>query len=89
MGELEVTVNSEVHAQQKEQRDRKREENHPVVAQTKTQNRRKVLSTTAPRATAVVLMAAPCTKSLEGGNGVHKHGGGEERKLCWKSATVS
>ena len=39
--------------------------------------------------TAVVLMATPCTKSLRGGNGGHKHGGDEERKLCWQCANVS
>ena len=30
--------------------------------------------------TAGVLMATPCTKSLGGGTGGHKHGGGEGRK---------
>ena len=40
-------------------------------------------------ATAVVLMATPCTKSLRGGSGGHKHGGDEERKLCWQCANVS
>ena len=39
--------------------------------------------------TAEVLMATPCTKSLGGGSGGHKHGGDEGRKLCWKFATVS
>ena len=31
--------------------------------------------------TAVVLMATPCTNSLEGGSGGRKHGGDEGRKL--------
>ena len=38
--------------------------------------------------TAAVLMATPCTKSLGGGNGGHKHGGDEGRRLRWKFATV-
>ena len=36
--------------------------------------------------TAVVLMATPCIKSLGGGRGGRKQGGGEGRKLCWKFA---
>ena len=39
--------------------------------------------------TAAVLMATPCTNSLGGGPGGHKHGGEEGRRLCWKFATVS
>ena len=39
--------------------------------------------------TAVVLMATPCTKSLECESEGHKHGGDEGRKRCWKFATVS
>ena len=37
--------------------------------------------------TAVVLMATPCTKSLECEREGHKHGGDEGRKRCWKFAT--
>ena len=32
--------------------------------------------------TAEVLMGTPCTKSLGGESGGHKHGGDEGRKLC-------
>ena len=39
--------------------------------------------------TAEVLMAAPCTKSLGGESGGHKHEGCGGRKLCWKFAAVS
>ena len=39
--------------------------------------------------TAGVLMAIPCTKSLGGGSGGHKHGGDEGRRPGWKFATVS
>ena len=37
--------------------------------------------------TAGGLIATPCTKSLGGGCGGHKHGVGQGRKLCWKFAT--
>ena len=33
----------------------------------------------------MVLIATPCTQSLGGGTGGHKHGGGEGRKICWSS----
>ena len=39
--------------------------------------------------TAVVLMATPCTNSLGGRTGGHRHGGDEGRKLCWKFTSVS
>ena len=39
--------------------------------------------------TAEVLMATPCTNSLEGESGGHKHEGCGGRKLCWKFAAVS
>ena len=39
---------------------------------------------------AVVLRATPCTKSLGRDSVGHKQSkGGEGRKLCWNSATVS
>ena len=39
--------------------------------------------------TAEVLMATPCTNSLGGESGGHKHEGCEGRRLCWKFAAVS
>ena len=33
---------------------------------------------------AEVLMATPCTNSLEGESGGHKHEGCGGRRLCWK-----
>ena len=40
--------------------------------------------------TAAVLMATPCTNSLGGESGVHKHKVcGGRRQLCWKFAAVS
>ena len=39
--------------------------------------------------TAEVLKAAPCTKSLGGESGGHKHGGDVGSRLCWKFAAVS
>ena len=39
--------------------------------------------------TAEVLMATPCTKSLRGESGGHKHGGDVGRRLCWKFAAVA
>ena len=39
--------------------------------------------------TAVVLMATPCTKSLECESEGHKHGGDEGRKRCWKFVSWS
>ena len=39
--------------------------------------------------TAEVLMATPCTKSLGGESGGHKHEGDVGRRLCWKFAAVS
>ncbi len=37
--------------------------------------------------TAGGFLAIPCTNSLGGGTGGHRHEGGEGRKLCWKFAT--
>ena len=39
--------------------------------------------------TAEVLMATPCTNSLGGQSGGHKHEGCGGRRLCWKFAAVS
>ena len=39
--------------------------------------------------TAEVLMGTPCTKSLGGESGGHKHGGDVGSRLCWKFAAVS
>ena len=39
--------------------------------------------------TAVVLMANPCTNSLGGESGGHKHEGCGGRRLFWKVADVS
>ena len=39
--------------------------------------------------TAQVLMATPCTNSLGGESGGHKHEGCGERRLCLKFAAVS
>ena len=39
--------------------------------------------------TAAVLMATPCTKSLGGESGEHKHGGDVGHRLCWKFAAFS
>ena len=38
---------------------------------------------------AEVLMATPCTNSLGGESGGHRHEGGEGRSVCWKFAAVS
>ena len=38
---------------------------------------------------AEVLMATPCTNSLGGESGGHKHGGDVGRRLCWKFCTSS
>ena len=38
---------------------------------------------------AAVLMATPCTNSLGGESGGHKHEGCEGRSACWKYAAVS
>ena len=38
--------------------------------------------------TAEVLMATPCTNSLGGESGEHKHEGCGGRRLCWKFAAV-